>query len=126
MNSGSRSIKTVFMFCILALVLAGCTGKETLDPLQARIITPPVDQEIMEGETLFFQGEGSGGRPPYAFSWDFGVVAPSSSENNPGEIAFNYEGAYSVAFTVKDAAGNTKTDSVRIIVEHKYDVKPRI
>jgi len=121
-----KIIKLLSLICICGLITLGCADKDKYEALQADIVTPAQDREIIEGEKLYFQGAASGGMQPYLYSWDFSVVAPPSSEKNPGEIAFNYKGAYKVLFTVKDTKGNIHTDFVRIIVEEdKYGIKPK-
>jgi hypothetical protein len=118
--------KLLALICVCSLITLGCAEKDKYEALKADIVTPAQDREIIEGETLYFQGAASGGTPPYLYRWDFSVVAPSSSKQNPGEIAFNYKGAYKVSFTVKDTKGNIHTDFVRIIVEEdKYGIKSK-
>lgn len=106
------------LICIFCLITLGCSNKDKYEELKANIIAPAQDHiEIVAGEKLYFQAAASGGVPPYKYSWDFSVAAPPSSEKNPGEIVFNWQGAYKVLLTVKDTKSNINTDFVRIIVE---------
>ena len=121
-----KIFKYLSLICIFCLITLGCSNKDKSEELKANIITPAQASEIIEGEKLYFQGAASGGIQPYTYNWDFSVAAPPSSEKNPGEIAFNYEGAYKVSLTVKDTKGKINTDFVRIIVEKdKYSIKPK-
>ena len=107
----------LFLICIFCLITLGCANKDKYEELKANIIAPAQDHiKIVAGEKLYFQAAASGGVPPYEYSWDFGVVAPSSSEKNPGDIVFTWQGAYKVLLTVKDINSNINTDFVRIIV----------
>ena len=111
------------LICIFCLIILGCSNKDKYEELKANIIPPVQDYvKIKEGEKLYFQAAASGGVPPYKYSWDFSVVAPPSSEKNPGEIVFNWQGAHKVLLTVKDTKSNINTDFVRIIVEGKYSI----
>ena len=113
------------LICIFCLITLSCSNRDNFEELKANIVAPDQDHiEIIEGEKLYFIAEVSGGVPPYKYSWDFSAVAPSSSEKNPGEIVFNWHGAYKVLLTVKDTKSNIKTDFLRIIVEKdKYSVQ---
>ncbi len=108
--------KVIITVCIFGFITISCAKHEALT---AEIVTPAQDLEITEGKAIYFEGTASGGVPPYWYGWDFSVVAPPSTENNPGKIVFNFEGAYTVVLTVKDAAGNMNTDFVRILVKGK-------
>ncbi len=108
--------KTIIILFILGLITTSCAKHEALD---AEIVTPAQGLEITEGQAVYFEGSASGGAPPYTYAWDFSVVAPPSTNHNPGKIVFNFEGAYKVVLTVKDSAGDMNTDFVRIIVKGK-------
>lgn len=117
-------LSLAFTFC---LIILSCSKKDNYQELNVDIIAPSQDYlKITEGEKLYFKAAVSGGVPPYAYHWDFGVVAPPSSDKYPEEIVFNWQGAYKVLLTIKDAKNNTNTDFVRIIVEEeKYSVKTK-
>jgi len=68
---------------------------------------------------VYFKGVASGGDPPYSYLWQFGADISSSTQQIPGEVVFNYEGAYSVKMIVKDSKGHVNTDIVLIIVKRK-------
>ena len=116
--NGSIIILSVF------LIIIGCTNKENTSELRVDIILPSIDQNIREGENIYFEGAASGGTPPYAYTWDFGKIAPPIDKKEPGPIVFNYEGAYKILFIVNDSKGNRKVDSVRIIVDPKSYINP--
>jgi len=112
-----KSFEYLSLICIFCVITLGCANKDKHEDLKADIFTPAHRHiKIRTGEKLYFQAEASGGVPPYEYRWDFGVVAPSSSEKNPGDIVFNWQGAYKVLLTVKDINSNINTDFVRIIV----------
>ena len=104
--------------CLLLMVI-GCGNREKTPELRAEITLPSMDQEIREGEIVFFEGVVSGGTPPCSYIWDFGKTMPPIKKDKSGPVIFNYEGAYKVQFLVKDSKGNEDTDSVRIIVSPK-------
>ena len=113
-----KMFKCLSLICIFCLITVGCANKDKYEELKANIIAPAQDHiKIIAGEKLYFQAAASGGVPPYEYNWDFGVVAPSSPEKNPGDIVFKWQGAYKVLLTVKDIKSNRNTDFVRIIVE---------
>ena len=106
------------LICIFSLIILGCYNNDKLEELKANIISPKQRYvKILEGEKQYFQSSVSGGFPPYTYSWDFGIVAPSSTKKNPREIVFNWQGTYEVMLTVKDKRNNKSTDIVKIIVE---------
>ena len=115
--------KTIFkhliIACFLGLIMIGCSNQDIQEELESNIILPPQNQEIWEGEIVYFEGIASGGAPPYTYHWNFGVGIPPSSKRKPGKIVFSYEEAHKVLFTVKDSKNNTNTDFVRIIVKRK-------
>lgn len=126
-----KIFKYLSLVCIFGLITWGCADKDKsenlkAEELKANIIAPAYDKEIIQGATIYFRGEASGGIQPYTYNWDFGAGTPPSSEKNPGEIAFNYAGAYKVSLTVYDANDKINIDFVRIIVEEdKYGIKTK-
>ena len=123
-NLGSKGF---YYVCILSMVVlglmtvictgSGCSRSSNNETLEAKIITPKNDVYIKEGESVFFQGFASGGSPPYRYFWHFGAAASDSSEQNTGEIVFNFEGAYTATLTVTDRNGSKDNDSMRILVD---------
>jgi len=55
----NRSIVLLF----LILLLLSCTKRDELRELTAKINMPPKDQNIRTGESIYFDGMGSGGSP---------------------------------------------------------------
>ena len=104
---------------ILELIMIGCVNQEKQEALKSNIISPPKNQDIWDGEIVFFEGAASGGTPPYSYTWTFGAGIPPSKKKIPGETHFYYEGVYNVRFTVTDSKGYEDTDSVRIVVQRK-------
>lgn len=123
MSFSSNKHRPILLLCIL-LVIIGCSNKDKTLELRADIILPSIDQEIWEGEIVHFIGAASGGTPPYAYTWDFGIVTSSIDRNESGPIVFNYEGTYKVLFNVKDSKGNEDIDFLRIIVSPKSYLNP--
>ena len=123
---GKKIFKYLSLICIFCLIILSCSNKNKHQELKANIIAPAQEHiEIMEGEKVYFQSTVYGGDPPYKFNWDFGTVAPPSSEKSPGEIVFNWPGAYKVLLTVRDSKHNINTDFVMITVEEDiYGIKP--
>jgi len=108
----------IFVVCIL-MVLVGCTEPKKTIELKAEITLPSRDQEIWEGDVVYFKSAAAGGAPPYSYCWDFGKTIPQCLQPKTDRISFDYEGAYRVVLTVKDTAGNKASDTVRIIVNPK-------
>ncbi|MGC9324811.1 MAG: PKD domain-containing protein [Desulfomonilia bacterium] len=85
-------------------------------PLEAEISKPSGNVTIVVGDSITFEGTGTGGNPPFLYAWDFDGGATNESEEDPGEITFNTVGTYTVTFTVTDFIGNTSTDTVTVTV----------
>ena len=118
MHVSNYKHSSILLSCVF-LIIIGCTDQVKNLELEAEITLPRNDQEIREGDIVYFEGKASGGTPPYTYGWDFGKTIPSINREKTGQIVFNFEGAYKVLFTVKDTSGNQSTDSVRIIVSPK-------
>ncbi len=110
---------SLIIACIIGLINLGCSKKDTYEELKSNIILPSQNQEVREGEIIYFEGAASGGTPPYTYKWNFGEIFSPSSKKTPGKMAFNYEGAYKILFTVKDSKGITDIDFVYIFVQSK-------
>lgn len=85
------------------------------------IISPASDTNIAVGQSINFMATAfdpdSIGGNGLRYRWDFGGLAPVSTQLNPGPITFNTPGVYIVMFTVTDALGMVDpTPSVRTIV----------
>jgi hypothetical protein len=121
MKDFQRLRRTTLFGFILILFLCGC-GKQPEDqPLKSIISAPPRNQEIKAGESIYFEGKATGGVPPYSYLWNFDVCAPQSSEKTPGELIFQYEGAYNITLSVIDSKGKTDIVSVDIFVKPKSE-----
>ena len=118
-----KNLKCIFRITaigvVLGLIISGCGNEGNNEPLKSIISTPPRNQEIKEGEMIYFEGNGSGGVLPYSYIWNFGVGFKQSSEKVPGARVFNYEGAYKVTLTVIDLKGKTDISSIGIFVNPK-------
>jgi hypothetical protein len=106
----------------LGLFFWGCGAQSKDQPLKSIISAPPRNQEIRVGESVYFEGDATGGLPPYSYLWNFGVCFSQSSEKTPGELIFQYEGAYKVKLSVIDSEGKTDVASVNIFVQPKSEM----
>jgi len=80
----------------------------------AKIDSPPLDQEILAGKSIYFSGTKGGYNVTNL--WDFDGAAPDSNEEDPGEITFTQRGAYTIIYKVTDEWGTYASDSVLITV----------
>ncbi len=84
------------------------------DPLIANAGGP---YEAEEGEPIQFQGDASGGVPPYSFHWDFGN-GDTSEEEDP-IYTYDDPGVYQVILTVTDDAQTTDDDETTATINEK-------
>ncbi len=79
----------------------------TNSPPNGTITAPATDLIISAGDTVLFQASGSDpdGDASLRYKWDFAGVAPTSSQQNPGEIRFAIAGVYPVSLSVSDSHG---------------------
>jgi hypothetical protein len=92
-------IKLTTNMTIICLLFIGCMDNaDQLKPLTAEITLPERDQEIWEGELVYFEAGVTGGLSPVSYSWDFSIVHPSISNIKTGPITFGFEGAYSLQY----------------------------
>ncbi len=88
-------------------------------PPNGDITSPATDDTLLVGESIDFAGTGTDpdGDLPLSYSWDFGGASPVSSAQNPGPLAFQFPGNYTVTFTVTDSRGaSDPTPGVRHIM----------
>ena len=71
------------------------------------IDTPTVNITITEGQSVSFTGTGTDpdNDLPLSYLWDFGGGATNQTVEDPGFVAFNTAGTYTVTFTVTDNIG---------------------
>ena len=83
------------------------------NPLTATASAVPTSGQIPLN--VAFGGTGTGGNPPYTYSWNFGDGSAASTAQNPGHT-YSSAGTYSAALTVTDSAspGHTATSAVSI------------
>lgn len=76
-------------------------------PPQGGITSPASDLTIPTGRSVTFAATGSDsdGHIPLTYEWSFGGGAPDQTTQNPGAIAFNDPGTFTVTMTVRDALG---------------------
>ncbi|MBI3608695.1 MAG: PKD domain-containing protein [Nitrospirae bacterium] len=77
------------------------------------------DVEITAGQSVYFAGTGTDpdGNVPLTSRWNFGGGAADQSVEDPGSVAFNTPGTYTVTFTVTDSLGlSDPTPDSRVIV----------
>jgi len=70
--------------------------------------------ETIVGEPVQLSGLGSGGTPPYSYSWNLGD-GRTSSERNP-TVVYEGENTYTVTLTVTDSMGATASDTAQVSV----------
>jgi hypothetical protein len=89
-------------------------------PLKATIINglPYSNSSVImiQGQSLNLQGSGSGGKPPYTYSWQINNEKPFSSNQDPGNHTFSTQGSYILTLTVTDSTGDSKIDVCHITV----------
>ncbi len=68
---------------------------------------PAGNLTILTGDSVTFMGTGSDpdGNLPLSFDWNFGGGAANSNVEDPGSVAFNSVGTFTVTFTVTDSLG---------------------
>ncbi len=121
-RSKSRFLITAALALLSGIAAAGCERSLTAD-----IKKPESDILLFVGEALRFEGSVWGGEDPYSFSWNFGGAAPDSTAEDPGDVIFGVEGAYTVVFTAADKNGDTDSDSVVVtVVTTQYRTKEQI
>ncbi|CAM2006664.1 PKD domain-containing protein [Acanthopleuribacter pedis] len=90
------------------------------DPPQGVINTPSSNQTIVTGDTVNFTATVTDpdSSTPFSFAWDFDGGATNSTSEDPGDVAFNTPGVYTVTFTATDNLGiaDPTPDSVTITV----------
>jgi PKD repeat protein len=72
--------------------------------------------------TVEFQGQGSGGSPPYSYKWDFGDGSAKKTGRNQSH-AYSSAGTYNPVLKVTDSGGAVATDdSLSIVVSTPVSV----
>ena len=126
-NPGSVAFDTVGTYlCTLTVTDSdGYTGSDSVTVAvtavdlypTAVINSPAAGASINTGDSVDFQGSGTGGNGALSYAWSFPDGTPSSStEQNPGSVAFDTVGTYLCTLTVTDSDGYTGSDSVTVAV----------
>ncbi len=83
---------------------------------KAAILSPSEDTKLRPGQSLYFAATVSSGDAPLSYFWDFDGLRKGAERLNPGEIAFDTPGEYSITFTARDSQGDMDKDSVAVTV----------
>lgn len=75
----------------------------------------PISGLAVAGTVIDFEGEGGGGSPPLAYSWDFGDGSTGSGITTSHTYA--KPGTYTVVVTVRDSLGDVATQAKPITVD---------
>ena len=123
-SESSLSRRGVLLIAIISPALLGSQFKcvAVSNPGGATVGSPTVASARIEqiepimprvGETVRAAGSGSG-TPPLDFTWDFGDGALTVGQQ--AAHVYFAPGSYRITFTVRDATGNTASDSSQITV----------
>ncbi|HID25940.1 MAG TPA: PKD domain-containing protein, partial [Thermoplasmata archaeon] len=87
---------------------------ETPEPLEAIIYDVTWEGIGQVGDIFYFDGDATGGVPPYTFSWDFGDEEGATGEDVTH--VYSAPGTYTVTLTVEDNVGHVDdaTTSVQV------------
>jgi len=83
------------------------------EPLDATAWAAPLTGEAPLD--VAFDGEASGGMPPYSYDWDFGDGSAHSSAEDPSHT-YGTAGTYTATLTVTDAERGVDADTVTVVV----------
>lgn len=96
-------------------------------PPNGEIDTPPGDVTITQGTAITFMATGTDldRNLPLTFAWDFDGVSPVSPLEDPGRVAFNEVGIFTVTLIVTDSLGlpDPTLATRRITVEPLGDMR---
>jgi PKD repeat protein len=81
-------------------------------PLTASFTFSPSSPGV--GQQVTFTGSASGGRAPYAFSWNFGDG--NSATGSPATHVYSATGSYTVTLTTTDSANHTAIVSKNVVL----------
>ena len=91
------------------------------------ILSPATDVTINEGESVNFQSSVTNGNEPFLYVWDFDGGAANAMLEDPGDVTFESQGAYTVHVTVTDVDGDSDRASVEVTVnEVLMDTEPML
>lgn len=82
---------------------------------EARIQFPTEDLVIQPGDGVLFRGIGAG-LGELSYRWRFGGDMPDITAQNPGVVAFNIPGIYTVELSVRDSSGtHSQSNPIRTV-----------
>ncbi|MFH1707850.1 MAG: PKD domain-containing protein [Planctomycetota bacterium] len=88
----------------------------TVKSLLADIAAPSGNVTVYQSESVDFQATVTGGTGPFTHAWDFDGGASNVTVEDPGLVAFNTIGVYTVTYTVTDSIPKSDTDTVTVTV----------
>jgi alpha-tubulin suppressor-like RCC1 family protein len=120
-------IRAMMFFFIIAFLI-GCSGSSSTKPvvqtLSVSITSPSWNVTLVQGQSLDFQIQVTGGTKPYTYLWDFGGGANNSAKENPSPITFNATGTYTVKITITDSKNAAASASMVVTVQDKSGDNP--
>ncbi|GAB6143844.1 PKD domain-containing protein [Desulfocicer niacini] len=101
-----------------------CQATSETGDFTCEIASPPTISFIDAGKTVNFASTCSNAAGPLSYQWTFGeygTIPATSSQQNPGDVTFQWAGNYNVLLTVTDSRGNAYQSSRHVLVYDPND-----